>query len=118
MKIKIGIAAVILIIIVGVWIRLANYEKIRKENKQLKTASKLFDKKLGELQSRVFSDSINYKARESEYQKVIADMRNREKLAVNNLQKCELEKDKILRGELCEETYGLFKKKRRLVPCN
>lgn len=62
-------------------------------------------------------DSLNFENQKKSYQNTIAEMRTKEKNAVSTLKLCEEEKQKIIRGELCPESYGLFKKKIRLVPC-
>ena len=116
-NIKIALGVVLFISLGIIGRRLVNYSELKKENKQLKSESKKFDQKVFLLTQNKQNDSISFANRVSEFQKTIALLSLNKKTAENNLQKCEIEKDKILRGELCEETYGLFKKKRRLVPC-
>ena len=115
---KIGIGVVIIALLAWAGLRLANYSDLKAEKKKLEQEVKKFDNKLLNINQAKLNDSLEFVNRVSEFQKTIALLSLNEKTAENNLKRCEYEKDKILRGELCEESYGFLKKKKRLVPCN
>ena len=115
---KIGVGVVLLVLLSVAGFRLANYSELKKEKQLLEVEVKKFDKKLLNINEQKLNDSLSFVNRVSDFQKTIAQISLNEKTAINNLKKCELEKDKILRGELCEEYYGFRKKKKRLVPCS
>jgi hypothetical protein len=117
LQLKIGLMVVLVIILGIVGKRLVNYSELKKEKKKLEAEAEKFDQKVFKIKQAKLNDSLQFVNRVSDLQKTIAQISLNEKTAVNNLKKCEYEKEQILRGELCEETYGLFKKKRRLVPC-